>query len=175
MVSRRVMAVLLAAPLLVTAACGNTVRQLPNKERALAVSLPPVQATINPAPPSSAAPSTPAASSSSTAASSPAASSGPAPVSDPGGGTEVKALGTSKFAPDTLQVKVGTEVTFLDQEGYHSVTGGDGAPDASSPIGNNTLAAAGASVKVKFDKPGTYPFFCIPHQSLGMKGQIVVS
>jgi plastocyanin len=168
--SRRVMAVLLAAPLLLTTACGDAKRQLPNANLAKPVSLAPVQPTINPAPPSTAAPTKAPASSS--AAASSAGDSSPAA---PGAANEIKAVIESKFVPDTLEVKAGTEVTFVDAGGVHSVTGGTDAPDPTSPIGNHPLNAEGDSVKVVFDKPGTYPFFCIPHQSLGMKGQIVVS
>ncbi len=87
----------------------------------------------------------------------------------------VKALSTNKFDPATLTVPAGTKVTWTSEGGFHTVTGGDGAKDPASPIGNHTLADASATVEVTFDKPGTYKYFCQPHASLGMKGEIVVT
>ncbi|MEP7055703.1 MAG: plastocyanin/azurin family copper-binding protein [Actinomycetota bacterium] len=181
MLSRRVMALLMAGPLLVTTGCGNAVRQQPNAEKATPLSLPSVLATINPAAPSSVAPTKATAASSaapsSSAASSGAASSGAAPGSPaaPGGASEIKAVIESKFMPDNLTVKVGTEVTWINAGGSHTVVGGVDAADPASPIGDHPLANEGDTVKVVFDKPGTYPFSCLPHKDLGMKGQIVVS
>lgn len=178
MLSRRVTALFLVAPLLAaaTAACGDAKRLQPTA-KAVKVSLPAVQATINPAPPPSSSSAPPAtASSAAPSGTASSAGSGAGASAAPGGANEVKTSAEFKFMPAALQIKAGTEVTFTNAGGGpHSVTGGDGTPDASSPIGNNPLEAEGATVKVKFDKPGTYPFFCIPHQTLGMKGQIVVS
>ena len=175
MLPRRYMAVLLAAPLLATTACGNAKRLQPS-DRAVKVSLPAVQATINPAPPSSASPTkAPASAAPSAPGSAPASGSGASPA-PAGGGTEVKTSAEIKFVPGDLQVKVGTEVSFTNAGGGpHTVTGGAGSPDPNSPIGNGPLSTEGATIKVKFDKPGTYPYYCIPHESLGMKGQVVVS
>lgn len=168
--SRRVTAFLFTAPLLLATACGNAERMQPS---ALAVnkSLPPVEATINPAPspPTSAAPAKPAATTAAAGETSAAADPGA------GGGTEVKATIASQFLPPTLQVKVGSEVTWLNEGGIHTVTGGTDAPDPASPVGNHMLDTPGKTVKVKFDKPGTYDYFCVPHLSVGMKGQIVVA
>lgn len=86
----------------------------------------------------------------------------------------IEALAENKFAPDTLTVPVGTTVTWVNKGGFHTLLGGDGAPDPSSPIGDNQLGE-GATVQKTFDKPGTYPFFCTPHQSLAMKGVIIVT
>ncbi|MEO6713081.1 MAG: plastocyanin/azurin family copper-binding protein [Mycobacteriales bacterium] len=89
---------------------------------------------------------------------------------------EVTMTPENMFAPAMLEVPVGTEVTWTNASaGFHSVTGGDGAPDATSPIGDNPLESATATVKKLFDKPGTYPYFCKPHASVGMKGTIVVT
>ncbi|MEP7054936.1 MAG: plastocyanin/azurin family copper-binding protein [Actinomycetota bacterium] len=87
----------------------------------------------------------------------------------------VEALIESKFAPDTLTVPVGTTVTWLNKGGSHTVVGGDGVIDPASPIGENPLANEGDKVEKTFDKPGTYPYFCQPHVSLGMKGTIIVT
>jgi plastocyanin len=36
------------------------------------------------------------------------------------------------------------------------------------------LIAEGDSFSRKFDKPGTYRYFCIPHEGAGMTGTVVV-
>ena len=89
-------------------------------------------------------------------------------------GNKVSATVDNKFDPATINVKAGDEVTWTNAGGAHTVTGGENAPDPASPIGNNNLFDPNATVKVKFDKPGTYKYFCQPHLSVGMIGEIVV-
>lgn len=167
MLSRRLTAALLSAPLLMATACGDVEREMPNDKVAKRVSLPAVTPTIGSPPPSSssAAPTQAATSAAATGAAS-------APAAKPG---EVQATIDNKFTPATIQVKAGEEVTWINVAGVHSVTGGADALDPASPIGDNQLAAAGATVKKTFAQPGTYPYFCTPHLSLGMKGQVVVA
>ncbi|HVE98255.1 MAG TPA: plastocyanin/azurin family copper-binding protein [Mycobacteriales bacterium] len=86
---------------------------------------------------------------------------------------DVAATGTV-FDPATVEVAVGGTVTWTNKDGFHTVTGGEGPEDPASPIGNNPLTSPGATVKITFDKPGTYPYFCEPHLSVGMKGEVVV-
>jgi plastocyanin len=95
-----------------------------------------------------------------------------------------------RFDPDTLNVTVGTEVTWTNRtaEG-HTVTayeddlpegadyfasGGATSESAARDDLADGLIAEGESFSVTFDRPGTYRYFCIPHESSGMKGTIVV-
>jgi len=87
----------------------------------------------------------------------------------------VAATAANKFNPDSLTVPAGTKVTWTNEGGFHSVVGGDGTEDPASPIGNNPLPDPSAKVEVTFDKPGTYKYYCEPHVSLGMKGEIIVT
>lgn len=85
----------------------------------------------------------------------------------------VDALSANQFSPKSTTIKVGTEVTWTNKGGFHTVTGGEpGKPDKS--LVNGTLASDGATYKVKFTKPGIYKYFCEPHASLGMIGEVVV-
>jgi plastocyanin len=87
---------------------------------------------------------------------------------------QVTATGGLKFEPPTITVAVGGTVTWTNGSGtYHTVTGGDTAPDPASPI-NGVLDAQGKTYSVTFTKAGTYQYFCQPHQSVGMKGTVVV-
>lgn len=165
MLPRRATATLLAVPLLVLTGCGEVKRELPNKEVATPVALDKPQPTIYPgptAPPTTAAPTSAA----------PTATGTGEPTGEPGGANEVQGTAANKFEPTLLEVKAGSKVTWTLTAG-HTVTGGkDGVPDAASPIGDSGFGKT--SYEVTFDKPGTYPYYCVPHVSLGMTGEIVV-
>lgn len=97
----------------------------------------------------------------------------PASAAAQAGGAEVQGTAENKFEPPSLEVKVGTKVTWTLTAG-HSVTGGkDGVPDAGSPIGDSGIGVP--SYEVTFDKEGKFPYYCVPHVGLGMTGEIVVS
>ena len=157
------LALLAALPLL--AACGDTNRAEANPDTAKPVELASVEATVYPA--KTSAPASPTAAASGTAA--PATS---APAAEPG---TVTATLANTFTPAELKVKVGEKVTWKSEGGFHTVTGGDGSEDPSSPIGSKTMGDASATHEVTFTKAGTYPYFCQPHVSLGMKGTVVVA
>jgi plastocyanin len=78
------------------------------------------------------------------------------------------------FKPDPLTVKAGTTVTFENLDGTtHTVTAGTrGKPDRKAFDGE--LSPSTGSFRHKFEKPGTYPYFCRLHSGDGMTGEIVV-
>jgi len=81
----------------------------------------------------------------------------------------------NKFIPDTLTVKAGTTVTWVNQDGYiHTVTSGTSPKDLSGLFDSGNINGGG-TFSFKFDKAGTYDYFCIPHFSLGMIGKIIVT
>jgi plastocyanin len=94
-----------------------------------------------------------------------------------------------KFVPATLTIKAGDVVRF------HHVSGGphnvqfypDSIPAAAAPVLDGSMAdkmgplagpmiPEGATYDVSFANAptGDYKFFCLPHQAMGMKGQITV-
>jgi amicyanin len=73
------------------------------------------------------------------------------------------------FHPATLNVKVGTTVTFVQEDSIPHTTTGSGA---SSFINSPTLQK-GQTYKVIFSKAGTYPYICSIHPY--MHGTVVVS
>ena len=94
-----------------------------------------------------------------------------------------------RYDPPTLTVPVGTSVMWVNRSSEaHSVT----AYQDSLPSGAEYFSSGGfPSEKVarahiaplmtngdvfsfRFDEPGTYRYFCIPHEDQGMKGRIVV-
>lgn len=94
------------------------------------------------------------------------------------------------FSPAEITIDVGETVAFVnDSTQSHTVTAyedriPDGAPYFASG-GFSTEAAArddlaeglidpGERYEVTFEEPGTYEYFCIPHEELGMTGTITV-
>jgi plastocyanin len=71
------------------------------------------------------------------------------------------------FNPSSLTVKVGTKVTFVNEDSVtHTATSSGNAPIDSGDL------TKGQSYTVTFTKPGTYSYICTIHQY--MKGSIVV-
>lgn len=75
--------------------------------------------------------------------------------------------GGSSFNPATVNVAGGTTVTWVNEDSVpHTVTSREGLFDSG------TLTPRGA-FRYKFEKPGTYSYFCKVHPS--MTGQVVVA
>jgi plastocyanin len=85
----------------------------------------------------------------------------------------VEATAANQFSPKTLTVAVGATVTWSNpSSGFHTVTGGTPAAKDTSKI-NAPLSFK--TFKATFEKAGTYPYFCEPHASSGMTGEIIVT
>lgn len=94
------------------------------------------------------------------------------------------------FDPSGASVAPGTTVSFVnDSSEAHTVTayendippGADyfasGGPNSESEARDDLtsgLIAEGETFEATFTEPGTYLYFCIPHEGAGMKGTIVV-
>jgi plastocyanin len=94
------------------------------------------------------------------------------------------------FDPVTITVKAGETVTWVNEsDEAHTVTAyGDEIPEEASYFASGGassedeardslsegLLEAGDTFEVTLDQPGTYEYYCIPHESSGMKGTIVV-
>ena len=71
------------------------------------------------------------------------------------------------FSPNSLTVKVGTTVTWINQDSTtHTITSDNGAFQSSGDINS------GSNYTFTFSKAGTYPYHCSIHPN--MKGTIVV-
>jgi uncharacterized membrane protein len=82
-------------------------------------------------------------------------------------------MGNTYFYPIGLHVEPGTTVRFEIQTGSHSAPAyGDRIPTAASPFDSGVLSEG--EFEHTFDTPGTYDYYCIPHESMGMVGRIVV-
>lgn len=102
-----------------------------------------------------------------------------------------------RFYPSQITVHVGEILTFTDYAGEpHTVTFGPppqslsqdfqayGNPngyDGSYPLNSGAIGTRPRSIpstvisfSMSFSKPGTYPYYCAPHDGLGMTGTVIV-
>lgn len=87
--------------------------------------------------------------------------------------TPVVAMTNNEFDPIGLAVAPGTTVRFDLESGSHSATAyDDRIPDTAEPFDSGVVSSG--SFEHTFDAPGTYDYYCIPHQGMGMVGRIVV-
>lgn len=86
-----------------------------------------------------------------------------------GGADEVTVrIDGSAFDPAELTVAVGTEVTWVNADGFgHTVTEGTEGQAVDDPIVDEPIDQNG-SVSVTFDEPGTYEITCEVHPSMQM-------
>jgi len=89
-----------------------------------------------------------------------------------------------KFDPATLTVTKGTTVTWRNSsQMVHTVTDdpakASNKADAALPSGAEAWDSGdlnpGQTFSHTFDVPGTYKYFCIPHETLGMTATIIVT
>jgi plastocyanin len=84
---------------------------------------------------------------------------------------EVK-IRNNAFSPATVRIKVGDSVRWVWEGSSHSTTSGSGCqPDG---LWDSGVQNTGFTKTVAFPKAGTFPYFCGPHCSLGMTGNVIV-
>jgi plastocyanin len=77
----------------------------------------------------------------------------------------------NSFDPANITVEPGTTVTWVQSgNNPHTTTSYDGLWDSGMIEGGS-----GGTFSFTFDEPGTFDYFCIPHESLGMIGSITVT
>jgi plastocyanin len=96
---------------------------------------------------------------------------------------EVGMTNTLEFAPDTVRIDVGETVRWTNSSVIvHTVTADPDAatldesvrlPDGADPFDSGTLDPE-ATYEHTFDGPGTYRYFCIPHEGTKMYGTVIV-
>lgn len=90
-------------------------------------------------------------------------------------GTQFDADGNSATVVDTVVIGAGQTVEWRRVSGFHTVTSGTGSddPDAGA-LFDQSLTSTAVPFFYTFTAPGTYPFFCRPHEFFDMKGVVVV-
>lgn len=112
--------------------------------------------------------------------------------SDAGGssGTEIAMVEGQVFDPHELTVSAGDTVTWANESseahtvtayddlrprgGVYFASGGAGSEDGARDELEDGLLDEGETFEVTFEQPGTYTYFCVPHEAQGMVGTIVV-
>lgn len=81
--------------------------------------------------------------------------------------------GMLAFEPSTVTIKAGDTVKWVNNKlPPHNVMFKDKA--LSNKSHSDLLYSPGETYEVTFDTPGTYEYFCSPHQGAGMTGKIIV-
>ena len=110
----------------------------------------------------------PAASTGAEATTTPASQSQAATSEEPAAGEERVRLVNSQFDPTELTISAGTEVVFLNADGFaHTVTEGTDGQAVDDPIVDEDLDQGG-SASVTFDEAGTFEITCELHPSMQM-------
>jgi plastocyanin len=95
-----------------------------------------------------------------------------------------------RFDPATITINAGETVTWVSEsDEAHTVTAyGNEIPEGASYFASGGasneeeardslskgLLESGDTFEVTLDQPGTYEYYCIPHEGSGMKGTITV-
>lgn len=85
------------------------------------------------------------------------------------------------FEPHVVWVEQGGTVTWELESGSHTTTAYSEAVDRPARIpeeaagwDSGTLSEAGATFEHTFETAGVYDYFCVPHESTGMLGSVIV-
>ena len=91
------------------------------------------------------------------------------PTGPTGFATDSINLSSMRYVPAIDTVHVGVPVKWKNNDGYnHTVNTDDGTTISSGNITSGTVYT------FTFTTPGTYPYHCIYHQSMGMVGTLIV-
>lgn len=101
----------------------------------------------------------------------PAASTGTSSSPSDPSVVEVKVDGHD-FDPPEVHIKANQTVRWVWVSGRHNVVSGDAC--SSDGRFSSGATAASTTFEHKFDAAGSFPYFCDPHCSIGMKGLVVV-
>lgn len=83
---------------------------------------------------------------------------------------EITLTSSSTFSPAQVTISSGTTVRWVNGASiFHTIT-----PDGHSEWNRATVSQQGETFEHTFENPGTFPYFCEPHQSAGMTGTITV-
>jgi plastocyanin len=82
-------------------------------------------------------------------------------------------ISANQFSPDSITIKVGQTVRWTWGGGTHNVQSGASC-DAPDDTFRSGVPQSGGTFERKFDKAGSFPYYCEPHCSMGMKGVVIV-
>ncbi|WP_121823436.1 halocyanin domain-containing protein [Halostella salina] len=85
----------------------------------------------------------------------------------------VGANGANAYGPAAVRVSTGTTITWNWVQGSHNVAV-ESTPDGADWSGDEAIETPEYSHEHTFETPGVYLYYCTPHETLGMKGAVVV-
>lgn len=113
----------------------------------------------------------------------------PPPVADQNGGSlagkeaAVRMTNSLKYVPEEVTIQAGQTVVWTNTSSmFHTVTNDPALaqdrshaqlPEGAQPFNSGNIAP-GDVFQHTFEVPGTYVYFCIPHEAMGMVGKIMV-
>ena len=84
-------------------------------------------------------------------------------------------VSVNKFTPASVTIKAGETVTWTWAGGSHDVVSGANCTNDNGFTRSPLQSTNGVQFQHKYDKAGTFEYFCEPHcSSSGMKGTVVV-
>src|SRR5215204_1353893 len=94
-----------------------------------------------------------------------------APAASAQGQNVTVSMEDNYFDQANITVEPGTTVTWVHNgQNPHTTTSYDGLWDSGIIEGGS-----GGTFSFTFEEPGTYGYYCIPHESMGMIGSVTVS
>src|SRR5437667_7614324 len=76
---------------------------------------------------------------------------------------------------DTAHISKGQAILFKWVSGFHTATSGEGSSDPNTGVMfDRSLTSAAESFTFQYDTVGTFPFYCLVHESSNMRGVVVV-
>jgi plastocyanin len=97
--------------------------------------------------------------------------------------TAVRMTNSLKYVPEEVTISVGQTVVWTNTSSmFHTVTDDPALaqdrshaqlPEGAQPFNSGNIAP-GDVFQRTFEVPGTYVYFCIPHEAVGMIGKIIV-
>jgi len=96
------------------------------------------------------------------------------PIDDAVAEVEVK-VRNFEFAPRDIVIPMGEVVKWSWESGTHTTTNGTGSsdPDAGM-LWDEPMTSSDPTFSYQFNEEGFFPYFCIPHELLDMKGTVTV-
>jgi len=101
----------------------------------------------------------------------------------PGKQAEVRMTNSLKYVPEEVTISIGQTIVWTNTSSqFHTVTDDPALaqdrshaqlPAGAQPFNSGNIAP-GEVFQRMFDVPGTYVYFCIPHEAMGMVGKITV-
>jgi plastocyanin len=83
--------------------------------------------------------------------------------------------GNSSTQIDTAKIDVGQTILWRWLSGFHTTTSGTGGTDPDAGVlWDQPMDSGHATFSFTFNTPGTFDFFCRPHEGIDMKGVVLV-